>query len=188
MNKAGRVRFAAATAALLALAQPAPGANDTLFEAMALISSGYPTLPTGERVKGSLVEFYNVPSGTRSNIISAGPGDCVVQQLALEQDAGKWAQSWLKTYDFRSATGFRLLGDADDFATAPGRAPDDPAVTFAMVDGKGWTCMKVIHVDPAKPHFDDICDDGWTVAMTTPEERKAAVDALTLVENQCFGK
>ena len=122
------------------------------------------------------------------DVLSPGPGECSIIQTALTQDRGEFVQSSVTTYDFSKITGVRYLGPDDDFLKAPSREPDDPEVDTISLDGEAWQCQRVIHVDPANPSFAQHCNNGWQITVIGEEDKRAAREAVELIQASCFSK
>ena len=165
-------------------------ADEALFKAMSMMALGAgmpdvlpPTVQDGNYVD---IRFSGVTAF--GDVLSPGPNGCSIVQTSVTQDRGEFAQISVKTYDFSKITGIRYLGSTDDFVKAPSREPDDQAVDTISLDGKAWQCQRVVHVDPAKPHFAQHCDDGWQITLIGAEDKRVAREAIELIQASCFAR
>ncbi|MBW6420229.1 hypothetical protein KX729_02135 [Rhizobium sp. XQZ8] len=122
------------------------------------------------------------------DLLSLGPGQCIVQKLMISQGDKDWAQTSLITYDFSRVQKLRYLADDDDYEKAESRKPDDPKVTTIWIEGDNLHCQQVMHIDPAKPQHFEVCEKSWTVILTEPDDKKAAMAALDMIGARCFKK
>jgi hypothetical protein len=173
-----------------ALSSHARAADDPLFKAMSMLAmgTGMPDVLPPTMQDGNYVDLRLSGVTSFGDVLSPGPSKCSVVHTSATQDQGNWAQISVKTYDFSRITGVRYLGPNDDFVTAPTRPADDPTVDSVNLDGEGWHCQRVIHLDPAKPEFAQFCDNSWTIVLVSEEDRKSARAAVEEIAAACFTK
>jgi hypothetical protein len=179
-----------AALAVAAITPPPAAAENELFTAMARLvahSPGSEPLP-GEWKDGTLVDILLTSSGVESHVMSPGGDPCVLVHLMTSQQQGEWATLSTKTYDFRKLVSARFLADGDSLETAPSRTDDDPEATEVLLEGAAWSVHRVVHINPAKPGFDQYIEDTWSIVVLGQVDRSAISNALGIVRPQCFAQ
>jgi len=165
-------------------------ADDPLFKAMSMLAmgTGMPDVLPPVVQDGNYVDIRESGVTSFGDVLSPGPTKCSIIHTSATQDRGDWVKMSVKTYDFSRISGVRYLGPGDDFEKAPSRAADDQTVDTIMLDGPAWSCQRVVHLDPATPHFGQYCDNSWTITVVGNDDRASARGAIEEIAAACFAK